>query len=132
MIVTLDLNPELEARLRAQAASRGLTLEQWILEDLGARLTGPTRLSAEETALLSVISEGFPEAFWARYRDLIARRDAETLTPNEHAELIACSNQIELQNARRVEALIRLAALREVSVESLRDALGLRPVPIAA
>jgi hypothetical protein len=32
MTVTLDLPPEKEAALKAQAQSRGLSLEQWMLE----------------------------------------------------------------------------------------------------
>lgn len=135
MTLTLDLNPDLERRLRAEAASRGLTLEQFILENLNthaAQDSNPSRLNPEETALMQVITEGLPEAFWVRYRELIALRDQEALSPPEHAELIDCSDKVEQLTARRAEALVQLARLRGVSVQSLRAELGLQPVPIAA
>jgi hypothetical protein len=135
MTLTLDLNPDLERRLRAEAASRGLTLEELILEDLNARaaqVLNPSRLNPEETALMQVITEGLPEAFWARYRELITLRDQEALSEAEHAELIDCSDRVEQLSARRVEALVQLAQLRRVSVQTLRAELGLQPVPIAA
>jgi hypothetical protein len=133
--LTLDLNPELERQLRNEAAARGLTLEQLVLKDLEARVvqhTNPTRLSHEETRLMQVITEGLPEDFWARYRHLIDLREQKILTDLERTELITCSDQVESLTASRTEALGELARLRGLSVYSLRDQLGLQPVPTAA
>lgn len=135
MTLTLDLNPELERQLRNEAAARGLTLEQLVLGNLQAQVaqhTNPARLSPEETRLMQVITEGLPETFWARYRHLIDLREQEILTDPEHAELIACSDQVEHLTASRTEALVELARLRGLSVHALRDQLGLQPVPTAA
>ena len=135
MTLTLDLNPELERQLRHEANARGLTLEQLVLTDLQARVahsSNAARLSSEETALMQVITEGLPERFWSRYRHLIGLREQEALTDLEHAELIACSDQVEHLTARRTEALVELASLRGLGVHVLRDELGLKPVSTAA
>ena len=65
----------------------------------------PARLSAEETQLLQEINRGLPESEWLRYRHLIGKRNAETLTPAEHGELIELSDEIEVIHAERLEAL---------------------------
>jgi hypothetical protein len=135
MTLTLDLNPELERQLRNEAAARGLTLEELVLKDLQARAaqnTNPARLNPEETNLMQTITEGLPEDFWTRYRHLIKLREQESLTDLEHAELIACSDQVEHLTASRTGALVELARLRGLSVQTLRDQLGLQPVPTAA
>jgi hypothetical protein len=119
MTLKLDLNPELERQLRNEAASHGLTLEQLILKDLQARVM-PARLNHEETTLMQTISEGFPEAFWTRYRHLIGLREQERLTDLERTELIACSDRVEL------------AKLRGQSIHTLRDELGLKPISTTA
>jgi hypothetical protein len=131
MTLKLDLNPELERQLRNEAASHGLTLEQLILKDLQARVM-PARLNHEETTLMQTISEGFPEAFWTRYRHLIGLREQERLTDLEQAELIACSDRVEHLNAERTAALVELAKLRGQSIHTLRDELGLKPISTAA
>ena len=134
MTLKLDLNPELEQQLRNEAASHGLTLEQLILKDLQARVRPqmPARLNHEETTLMQTITEGFPEAFWTRYRHLIGLREQEHLTDLEQTELIACSDRVEHLSAQRTVALIELAKLRGLSVHTLRDELGLKPISTAA
>jgi hypothetical protein len=135
MTLVLDLNPELERKLRHQADAHGLTLEQLVLANLQARVAQNTltvRLNSAETALMQTINEGFPETFWTRYRQLINLREQETLTEPELSELIACSDQVEHLNTRRVEALVELAGLRGLAVQTLLETLDLKPVPIAA
>src|SRR5713226_5206766 len=50
---------------------------------------------------------------------------AETLTDAEHAELIRRVNEVELWNARRLEAVAELAKLRGVRFPDLVKQLGL-------
>jgi hypothetical protein len=139
MTLVLDLNPELELKLRHEADARGLTLEQLVLTDLQARVAlttkpvrlNPARLNPAETALMQTITEGLPEAFWTRYRHLISLREQETLTEPELGELITCSDRVEHLTARRVEALVELASLRGLTVQTLLAELDLKPVPTA-
>src|SRR5438132_78397 len=55
------------------------------------------------------------------------RRDAATLTDAEHAELIRLVNEVEIWNARRLEAVAELARLRGVRFPDLVRQLGLGP-----
>ena len=131
MTLTLDITPELESQLRREAAQKGLDPAGYVLKVLGellgkARAGSAARLDAEEARLLLKINEGLPETTWRRYRDLVAQRQAETLTGEEHAELIALSDHIEEVHARRLGYLAELARLRGVSLESLIEELGIR------
>jgi hypothetical protein len=91
----------------------------------------PTRLSARESELLEEINRGFPVEFWERYRSLIAKRQQEALAPDELAELIERTDQLEAANVERVARLSELARLRGLSLTALMDALGIQPVRYA-
>lgn len=85
------------------------------------------RVGADGTALLALINAGLPAETWDRYRELVAARRAETLTPADHAELIRLGDAVEEHHADRVAALAELAALRRVPLAELADALGIGP-----
>jgi hypothetical protein len=165
MAITLDLKPEVEERVRAQAEARGMSPESYLAEVIEAR-TLPTLserpspeefkafleaiaegsddipvsspeartreginsgLPGKEAALLERINEGLPAETWQRYHDLKAKRDARTLTQEEHAELISISDSIEEWNARRLAFVAALARLRGVPFPELVRQLGLTP-----
>jgi len=85
------------------------------------------RLGADETTLLLTINAARPEpAQQARFDALVAKRQAETITPAELQELIEVTDAIELRDAERLEALQELAQLRRTTVRALMDALGIR------
>lgn len=85
------------------------------------------RVGADEAALLARVSAGPPADLWGRYRELVAARQAGTLTPAAHDELVRLTDAVELHHADRVAALAELAALRRVPLAELADALGLAP-----
>lgn len=87
---------------------------------------GVSGMVSDETTLLQKINQGLPLATWQRYHELVAKRRAETPTPEEHAGLIALSNQIEEAHARRMEYLVELARLRQISLEALMEQLGIK------
>jgi pantothenate kinase len=68
---------------------------------------------------------GLSEEEWQRYRELVVKRRAETLTPQERQELLSISDQIELANVRRIELLIKLAQLRKMPLKTLMESLGI-------
>ena len=123
--MTISLQPDTEARLLAVAQARGKTPDE-VVADLLDRLPA----EASEAELLKEINEGFPETFWQRYRDLIARRRAGMLTPSEQEELIALSDQVEERTLRRTQALVELAQRRGVELTQLTERMGIRPVPV--
>jgi hypothetical protein len=135
MTITLEITPELEEVLRQRAQRAGLPPDGYILKLLRERLGGgerlPPHLPHEETELLQQINQGLPPETWARYQALKEKRDARTLTPDEHAELLALTDEVELWNARRLELVLALARLRQVPLRVMMDELGLTPPPYA-
>jgi hypothetical protein len=83
--------------------------------------------SREEAVLLQKINQRLPATTWERYRSLKGKRDEETLTPEEHAELIALTDEIEGWNVRRLELVAELAKLRGVRLPEMMKELGLTP-----
>lgn len=84
------------------------------------------RLTADETVLLQAINRGFSSENWQHYATLKAKRQAETLTPQEQAELIALSDQMEEMNTQRMGYVVQFASLRQISVDALMDELGIK------
>jgi hypothetical protein len=84
-------------------------------------------LSKKEADLLERINQHLPANIQQRYDELTAKRQEETLTPSEHQELLTLLDDIEQRDAERAQALVDLAQLRQISVSSLMDELGIRP-----
>ena len=134
MNLVIDLNPELEAVLRKEAANAGMdastfairTLEEQIYRRVSRQARFP-RLNREETLLLTRINKGWPEAKWQHYSELVGKRRAETLTESEQQELIALGDDLEAWNVKRLRNLIKLSSLRGISVEALMQELGIKP-----
>ena len=128
MTIHLNVNSELERRLKKVASQMGLTPDTYIMRLLQKELESqavPTRLSPEESKLLKKINSSLSAIEWERYRLLLSKRDAESLSEGEQAELIALSDQIEEANARRMKAVAELARLRKTTVPALVETLGL-------
>ncbi len=85
-------------------------------------------LSRNEAELLLKINQGIPANLQARCNELIAKRQAETLTPGEHKELIRLTSQFEELNTRRLEYLAELARLRQTSLPALMKDLGIQGI----
>ena len=85
-----------------------------------------TSLSNIETELLQQINLGLTQETWQQYHQLIAKRRSETLSPVEQETLIRITDDIEIANARRMSALVKLAQYRQTSLEALMNELGIR------
>ena len=108
---TEQLSPaELESITGAVATSR-------------ERQVVPTLL-ANESALFSIISQALPDAERARLAALSEKRADETLTPQEHQELLAVQQKLEALHTAQVKAMADLAALRGTTLTALMDQLG--------
>jgi len=103
-------------------------LEQFVSQviALQAQRKAPS-LPHAEAELLIKINQGVAFEIQKRYDELIAKRRAETLTPDEHDELLRLTDQIEQLEAHRVEYLSKLAHLRRTSLTELMQNLGIRP-----
>ncbi len=73
----------------------------------------------EESTLLREINRGIPADLSDHYEILADKRDDETLTEAEHTELLAIGNQIEKIGVQRLEALVKLAELKQVPLLQL-------------
>lgn len=82
-------------------------------------------LSASETDSLKAINRPLPGHKVARYRALLGKRDAGSLTTEEHRELCALSDWLEDHNAERIGHVANLAQSRGVTLAAMMDQLGL-------
>jgi len=83
-------------------------------------------LPQAEAELLLKINQGITSDTQKYYDELIAKRQAETLTPDEHSQLLHLNEQIEKLQAQRIEYLVELARLRKTSLTTLMEDLGIQ------
>jgi hypothetical protein len=86
--------------------------------------------SSPASCRLEKINEGLPAESEGRYRELIAARQAETLTSTEIEELQSLTGKAEALQAERLKHLVALAQLRDVPLTELMTGLGIRPRPV--
>ncbi|HSZ59288.1 MAG TPA: hypothetical protein VK797_26840 [Tepidisphaeraceae bacterium] len=133
MTLTLNIDSALEQRLREQAAKQGVRPDSYVVAAIEERLRLDSRPSAQlnhqESELLSQIGVGLPEETWDRYDQLNTKQRDNALTADEHAELEQLINTVEVDHARRISQLVKLAQLRNVPIESLMRELGIAPRP---
>jgi hypothetical protein len=104
-------------------------LDQFVTRLLVLRIQHDTpRLTQDEAELLLKINEDLPLAVQQRLDELISKRQTQSLTPAEHQELIHLTEQSEKVNADRMQHLLGLAALRNVSLDEVMRQLGIHPV----
>lgn len=135
MTMTLNLTPELERQLRAEAARTGVPADALVLKAVEQQLLGATEvgssaaasLSPHEVKLLSAINTGFPAEFWERYHALRATgQDGNAgLSPSDRAELLDLSDRIEAAQVERLKLAVELAKLRGVPLDALLRQLGI-------
>ncbi len=85
-----------------------------------------TKQQQRETELLRLIRRRPPE-LGTRYRTLLCKLEAETLTQEERQELLPLTAIAEAFTARRLETLVELAALRQTTLPDLMRELDIRP-----
>jgi len=86
-------------------------------------------LPQSEAELLLKINQGISLDTQKYYDELMARLEAETLTPDEHSQLLSLTEQIEKLQAQRIEYLVELARLRKTSLTALMENLGIQ-IPV--
>lgn len=100
---------------RLQEVATRLTPEQY------ARLLSYAETLASETDSLDVdspdtLQKNFPENLRLRLRELTAKCEAETLTDAERAEYIALAEQLETEDAKRLEVAAKLSQAKNISL----------------
>ena len=131
MTLRIEMTPELEQQLQQAADKAGVTPDAYIVRLLQQNLKPTHRLPDNEVELLQRIDRSLSHIEWQRYSNLLSKRNAQTLNPTEHNELIAISEQIELANAQRIEALGELSRIRNTSINNLIAELELGQIVYA-
>ncbi|MCP4344533.1 MAG: STAS/SEC14 domain-containing protein [Desulfobacterales bacterium] len=93
---------------------------------LQARRKAPC-LPKEEGELILKISQGLPSGIRKRFGELVARRQDETITSDEHQELLHLTDLIEKSDAERMKHISELSRIRGVPIEILMEELGINP-----
>jgi hypothetical protein len=127
---TIHLEAEVsrESLLKAVEQLSPLELDRFVSEVLSLRTHRvPGRLTAPESELLTRINEGLPGPLQDRYNELIARRQDETLTADEHDDLLRLTDEVERLEGERLAGLAQLAHERGVSLSALMEELGIPP-----
>lgn len=117
---------ESEQLLKAVEQLPPRELDAFVAQVLAVRAQreAPT-LSVAESTLLLMINSIISEPMQQRYDELIGQRQAEQLTPTEHAELLQLTTEIEQREVDRVAALANLARLRGVPLTQLLQTIGI-------
>ena len=87
----------------------------------------PTVLSQNETELLRKINAGAPSVIQKRYSFLVKKRNSETLNDIELPELLELTAYMENLGVKRLEYLLELAKLRNLSLDEIVEQLQLKP-----
>jgi len=127
-IVQVEARLSTDELLKAVGQLSRPELEQFAVQiiTLRAQRRAPSLPQAEAELLLK-INQGLPPEAQRRYNELVAKRRAESLTPDEYDELLRLTDQTENLEARRMEYLAELARLRQTSLVELMKNLGIRP-----
>jgi len=138
----VELTEEQNETLERRAASEGRSVSDLIragvdvvLRKADSIVIGEAksvpRLSKRESELLLAINRGLPAKLAERYWILVSRRRSETLTPEEHQELLQLTDEVERLQAERIEHLAEFARLRDKPLGVVMEELGIRSSPNA-
>ena len=126
-MTTIPIEVSTEQLLRAVERLPAQELDVFVAQVIALRAQrNAPHLSQEETALLRQINTRLASDLQLRFDELVARRQAETITPDELHELTGITDQIEHHDAQRLAALSDLARLRQLTTPALMDILGIR------
>jgi hypothetical protein len=126
--ITIQADVSIDVLLKAAEQMSETELRQFTAQVLAlhAKRTAPN-VTQEEAELLLHINGHLPEDVERRYDELIAKRNAETLGHEEHAELLRLTQQVEAFDVARVAALSKLASRRGVTLSALMRQLEVAP-----
>ena len=84
-------------------------------------------LPALEIELLQKINQALPEEIQQKYNDLSAKMRSLTITPEEHQDLLKLIDVVEQADSDRLQYLIQLSQLRNISLTELMQQLQIQP-----
>lgn len=131
MTLVLELPPDMEAHVLQAVKDEGLDTSVYMGREMALHmpfLAAPASMTDKE--LIEEINQGFPEAFWERFRTLVRRRKAGKMTVAEQEEAIRMTDRTEARAADRLQCLVELSGRTGKSVNRLMTEMGIRPVQV--
>jgi hypothetical protein len=119
---TIDIQADISVDVLVKAAEQlsETELRQFTAQVLALNAKRmASSVTQEEAELLLRINDRLPEDVQQHYAELITKRNAETLSDQEHQELLRLTKQVEALDVARVEALAKLASRRGVALSAL-------------
>jgi hypothetical protein len=83
--------------------------------------------NSAELELLQKINQALPEELQQQYNDLSAKMRSQTITPEEHQDLLKLIDIVEQSDGDRLQNLIQLSLLRNISLTELMEQLQIYP-----
>jgi hypothetical protein len=83
--------------------------------------------NSAELELLQKINQALPEELQQQYNDLSAKMRSQTINPEEHQDLLKLIDIVEQADGDRLQNLIQLSHLRNISVAELMEQLQIYP-----
>jgi hypothetical protein len=80
-----------------------------------------------ELELLQKINQALPVELQQQYNDLSAKMRSQTITPEEHQDLLKLIDVVEQADGDRLQHLIQLSQLRNISLAELMEQLQIYP-----
>ncbi|MEN9610750.1 MAG: hypothetical protein RLZZ628_1564 [Bacteroidota bacterium] len=131
MSIVIQVNTDLEQRLRASALQKGIEVEQYISSFLEHLFPSKTPASIvvpdREAVLLQQLNLDVQPEQWQLYLKLKAKRKRTKLSKNQQIQFIQLCEVIEHANVKRMTVLAELAMLKKVPIRILMQQLGLAP-----
>lgn len=124
MSITIQIPTDIEKYLLEYTNQKGLPVDDWVSNLVKEKLEEERILSEDE--LLQKINLGLPEETWKRYHFLTEKRDNYTLTEEEYVEINAISDEMEEINADRITNLVKLAKLKNTSLDAIMAELQIK------
>lgn len=121
--VSLDLDDVIESIAKLEITELENFADKII--DLRARRRVPS-IPQSEGQLIAKINNGVSLEERHRYEQLAEKMFDESITNAEHQEYLLLIDKIKMADAQRIRDLIQLAELRNDSLDSVMDDLGIR------
>jgi hypothetical protein len=124
--VTSEITIDVDQLLRGVAQLETSDLERFV-EQVNLILSQRKTTHQVESQLLQRIRQSLPETTHQRYNQLSEKLRSETIAPDEHQELLSLIDVVEQANVDRLQCLVELAQLRQISLNDLMKQLDIHP-----
>ena len=132
MSIVIQINTDLEQRLREKALKRGIEVNQYIsqfLEHIFPNTTSANQpsVSDREANLLQQINLDISPEQWQSYLKLKEKQQKGKLSKTQQEQFIQLCDAIENANVKRIAVLAELSQIRKTPIRVLMEQLGLAP-----